>query len=509
MPLVATHDLEPGDKLSRQVYNGLDCMLTFEVLEALRGLQGNADHPIYDFERALQAPLLEIMLRGFKVDEYSRREAIQQLENEIAHYQSILNEFAAAIWDKPLNPNSPKQLIEFFYGKMRLPEVWISKKGQSKLSTDREALEKLDVYFHARPIIACIFAIRDRRKQLGVLRTEVSPVTGRMHTSYNIAGTESGRLSSSYSADGTGTNLQNITGALRYAFVADEGKKICGIDLEQAESREVGWQCGVLFDDWSYLDACYAGDLHTLACRLIWPDLAWTGDLKRDRKLADENFYREYSRRDMAKRGGHGSNYLGTPFTMARHLKVPVKLMEDFQRAYFAAFSGIPKWHRWTAQQLQTTQRLVTPFGRERHFFGRARDDATLREAVAFVPQSSTADRMNLILYRLWKHFGPRIELLAQVHDAVYFQFDPRKEDEQELIPEALALFHIEMTHKGHSLVVPGEAKIGWNWGSEVTQADIDRAKGKKPRLNPDGLKKFKLGTPDTRTRTSILERSL
>ena len=145
MPLVATHDLEPGDKLSRQVYNGLDCCLTFEVLEALRGLQGNADHPIYDFERALQAPLLEIMLRGFKVDEYSRREAIQQLENEIAHYQSILNEFAAAIWDKPLNPNSPKQLIEFFYGKMRLPEVWISKKGQSKLSTDREALEKLDV----------------------------------------------------------------------------------------------------------------------------------------------------------------------------------------------------------------------------------------------------------------------------------------------------------------------------------------------------------------------------
>lgn len=474
--------------------------MTLEVFEAIRPLQGNQDSTIYNFERALQAPILEMMLRGFRLDEYERQRGITQLKSEISHLDSILQEFAQAIWDKPLNPRSPKQLIEFFYGAMKLPEVWISQKGQKKLSTSREALEKLELYYHARPIIACILGIRDRGKQLSVLETEISP-DGRIRTSYNIAGTETGRFSSSASSDGTGTNLQNVAGSLRSIFIADHGKKLCGIDLEQAESREVGWQCGVLFNDWTYLDACYAGDLHTLTCRLIWPSLHWTGNLKEDRKIADQQFYREYSRRDMSKKGGHGSNYLGTPFTMARHLKVPQSMMEFFQKEYFKAFPGIPKLHRWTAQQLQTTQRLITPFGRERHFFGRPNDDATLREAVAFVPQSSTADRMNLILYRLWKHFGRRIELLAQVHDAVYFQFDPEKENEQELIPEALSLFHIEMSHGTHQLVVPGEAKTGWNWGGF--------SDGTKSKLNLDGLKKFTPGRLDDRIRQTIMQRVL
>lgn len=494
MPVIFTDEFSPAglpQSTVRQIYNGLDCCITSEVLTALAPLSGNEPNIIYNFERALQAPVLEMMLRGFRIDEYERQKGCALLRTQIAHLQRWLDEMAHAVWGKPLNPASPKQLIDFLYRAMHLPEQWKSEKGQKRISTDREALEKLEVYFYARPIISTILEIRNLRKKLSVLETEID-ADGRMRTSYNIAGTETGRWSSSSNAFGTGTNLQNITAELRRIFVADPGYKLVGIDLEQAESREVGWQCGILFNDWSYLDAAYSGDLHTTVTRFNWRDLPWTDDPKANKALAERPYYRHYSYRDMSKKLGHGSNYFGQPFTMARHAKIPTKMAEDFQIRYFEAFPGIPRWHRHVAQQLQQNQLLVTPFGRRRHFFGRPNDDSTLREAIAFVPQSSTGDRMNLGLFRIWKHMRDRVQLIAQVHDAVYFQM-PEHLDEQEIVAEALERINIELTHGGRKLVVPGEAKSGWNWGNW------------DEKTNPNGLKKCK--GKDTRERLSGLSR--
>lgn len=498
---------ELGEANVHQLYCGLDCCVTLEVFEELSALLTPAgasepDFPVsYDFARALQAPALDMMLRGIKIDQFERHQGITATQNELEVIQLQLNELAGEVWGAGLNPNSPKQLKDFFYGAMKIPEQWTSKHGEKKLSLDREALEKLEnKYFHVRPIVALITEARDLRKRLSVLQTEIS-TDGRMRTSYNIGGTNTGRWSSSANAEGSGTNLQNVTPALRRMFVADRGWKLCGIDLEQAESREVGWLCGTLFDRWSYLNACEGGDLHTTTCRLIWKDLGWTGDPKADRKIADQIFYRGFTYRDMSKRGGHGSNYLGTPWTMARHLKVPVELMETFQQDYFAAFPEIPMWQTWVAGEIQTKGFLVTPFGRKRHFFGRRDDDATIRKAIAYGPQSSTGDRLNLGLYRIWRDL-PDVQLLAQVHDAVYFQYPDRGADyEMEIIPRALKLVEIALQHRGRTFVVPGEAKIGWNWGS------IDPERKIWGDGNPFGLQKF--GKPDERKRPSEMERIL
>jgi hypothetical protein len=200
------------------------------------------------------------------------------------------------------------------------------------------------------------------------------------------------------------------------------------------------------------------------------------------------------------------SNYYGKPFTMARHAKVITRMVEDFQAAYFEAFPGIQQWHRWTAQQLQTKQCITTPWGVTRYFFGRPNDDSTLREAIAFSPQSSTALRMNLAIYNIWQDMGRDIGLLAQVHDAVYFLY--REEDELEVVPKALHHINsIRMTHGDRELIVPGEAKIGWNWGNYATEADVTKGRAKHPNL--DGMMKFKPGVRDARTRTGLLDRRL
>lgn len=493
---------------NHQVYCGLDCSVMLEINETLwkEHPPGGPSDLIYEFEKALQGPYLDMMLRGFKVDLIERDRALQRLDAEIALREGRLNVLASATCFHGLNARSRDQLIDFFYSEMHLPEIWLSQKGQRKLSMNREALEKLEQYVYAKPFITLILSIRDLAKQREVLRTQVDP-DGRMRTSYNIAGTETGRPSSSSSALGTGGNLQNIAPHLRRIFVADPGYKLCVIDLEQAEAREEGFLCGCLFGDWSFLNAAESGDLHTTNARLVWPELGWTGDLKKDRQIADGKFYRDFSFRDMAKRGGHLTDYMGTAWTMSRALKIPQWVAEDFQARFCRGRSGerpvrpaypcIPRYWRWVAEEIQTKGLLTTPFGRRRHFFGRPEDDATLREAIAFIPQSMTADRMNLGLLRIWRHLAPQwgLQVLAQTYDSVTFQY-PEACNEQEVLEEALKLVRVELERPdGRPYVVPGEAKMGWNWANASKE-------------NPEGLEK---PSPrgDPRRRTSGLQRTM
>ncbi len=512
-----TRDLKPESSLSadlnHQIYCGLDSCVTVEVLEQLQK-QFPQPPAIYSFERALQAPLFEMMRRGFAVDQQARAQEATALRGRIGHLceayrdpgrqydgPGVLDEYARAVWDKGLNPRSFKQLEEFFYRKLQLPEVWIREKGVARLSTNREALEKLSEYLHARPFINAILRVRTLAKQLDVFENKVD-ADGRFRTSYNM-GTETGRLSSSKNAFGTGGNAQNIAQHLRYVFVSDPGYKLFSIDYEQVEARDVGYFCGCLFDDWTYLDNCESGDLHTNNAKMIWPQAVT------DRQSADKLFYRDMTYRDMSKRGGHATNYYATDWTLARHLKIPQAVAADFQALYckggrlqsgeqaVAAFPAIPRLWQWIALQLQTTRQLCTPFGRRRHFFARPGDDATLREAIAFMPQSTTADRTNLALFRIWKKM-PEVQVLAQTHDSITFQA-PEGQDAA-IVKRALELMRVELKRpSGQPYVVPGEAKVGWNWGPYASPEDVEA--GRSPRPNPGGLRKFKPGQAEDRVR--------
>lgn len=500
------------DHDSYSIYNGLDCAVTADVLNEIKPLLGgaNAGNPnfdplpsfinwgglnkddrefarcsarqlIYNFERASQAPALDMMRRGWRIDILYRDKAVQNLQKKDQRISMILDKFATAIWGRGLNPNSPKQLQAFFYDHMKLPEQYRFERGEKKLTTNRDALEKLHVYFYARPIINCCLALRDVRKKISVLTREVDS-DKRMRTSYNITGTETSRWSSSANAYGGGTNLQNITEELRRAFIADPGYKLAYVDLEQAESRAVAWIMFLLFGDTTYLDACETGDLHTTVARMVWPSLPWTGDLKHDKGVAERIFYRHFTYRDLAKRGGHGTNYYGKPPTMARHLHVVVALIEAFQQSYFAAFPGFAKWHSWTAEQIQLYQYIQTPLGMGRDFFGRPNDDATLREAIAFVPQSMVAQLLNLALWRVWAYARDHCQLLGQVHDAIVIQY--KEETEREVLDKILPMMLTPLRFNGRTMTIPSEASIGWNWQKRKVLKD-------GTVVNPDGLIKW------------------
>ncbi len=464
------NDYEGLNHLS--IYNGLDCCVTSEVHDVIESQLDPNTQLIYNFERACQAPALEMMLRGIRVDNYERFKLLHFYENQKERMDTILQKYAWAMNGQTLNPQSPKQMKEFFYDFMGLPEQYKFDKGVRKVTCNRAALEALQAYRYARPVINVILKMRDLQGFVSVLRTGVD-TDGRMRFGFNVAGTETGRWSSNENAFGSGMNGQNITDKLRRIFVADDGYKMAYADLEQAESRVVAY----IAEDLKYIEACESDDLHTYVAKIIWDSLNWSGDSKLDKDMAEEKFWRHWSRRDLAKRGGHLTNYYGQPQSNAKNLHLDIETMKSFQNTYLTEFSGIKKWHTTTATELHTKGFLTTPLGRRRYFFGRRYDDATLREAIAYKPQSVVGDLLNLGMYRTWRDLRTAY-LLSQLHDAILVQF--KEEDEDEVIAGLQKCLTIPIEINGRTMVIPVEIKVGWNWAS---------FNYKNPKENPDGLK--------------------
>lgn len=508
MKIINTGILRPDTPLTPNekdwVYNGLDCCVTQEILEALLPQIDNQTAGTYAFSRDLQAPILEMAMRGLLVHQRRRADVLQLFLSRIATLSNQLTElvkegigFPAENTIEKGKPKywwrSPAQLKNLLYDVMQLPvQRKRNAEGLMMPSTNRESVEKLQQYFYAEPLCLHLLALRDLDKKRQFLETEID-ADGRMRTSFNIAGTNTGRLASSMSDFGSGTNLQNVDRDLRSIFIADPGYKFANLDLEQADARNLGALCWTHFLDshgpefaGAYLNLCESGDLHTNVSRLARPHLQWTDDPALNRKLADTKFYRNDSYRDLDKKLGHGTNYLGSPRTMAKHAHVQLVEVERFQKNYFSALPCIPEYHKRVQHDLNEYGQLTTLFGRRRFFFGRRKDAATLREAVAYCPQSMTAEEINKGMLEVWR--DGRTQLLVQVHDSILFQFPEELEDV--IVPWALKTLRIPLDLPGgRNFVVPTEAKVGWNWGD-------------KSDTNPDGLIKWKGG--DDRRRTDL-----
>lgn len=488
MKIIHTHEITP-DKLKAQekewVYNGLDCCLTVEILEALKPQLDNVTAGTYAFSRALQGPVLEMGLRGVKIDTTRKVEIIEQFFDKVdlleRHLELLVLDGLSA---SAFNWRSNGDLQWLFYTKLGVPPVM---RG-GRPTVNRDALEKIGEYTKAKIFVNHLTRMRDLQAKIKAMKQ----LGKRAMTQYNIAGTVSGRFSSSFNAFGEGGNLQNIEEEIRSFFVADLGMKMAYLDAEQGESRVVGAIEWNLFKDGRYLDACESGDLHTTVCKLAWPLLEWTGDLASDREVAERPFYRHYSYRHMAKVLGHGTNYDGQPPTMAAETGIDLGVVKQFQPFYFKAFPAHHQWHEHVRQTIRRDGNLVSLAGRRRWFFGRRNDDKVIREAISYDPQSSLADIVNSGMLNVWRNRD--CTLLMQGHDAIIVQYPEKREDV--IIPRILKQisYPLELSHH-RTLTIPYGCQTGWNWG-------------KISKENPDGLKTYKPGDKRKRSEeVSLLDR--
>jgi DNA polymerase I-like protein with 3'-5' exonuclease and polymerase domains len=487
MRIVHTDQVQPTDLKNQwerdQVYNGLDCCITLEVLNVLLPRLDVHTQATYDFSRSLQGPALEMRLRGVLVDQQRKNEVIDEYFEQIELLERNLERIVLeGVGLQYFNWRSNADLQRLFYEKLGIPVI---KKG-GRPTCDRGALEKMEAYLIARPLVRHITAMRDIGKKISVLKTEIDP-DHRMRTSYNIAGTSTFRFSSSFSEFGTGGNLQNVEEMLRSIFIADPKMKFAKFDAKQIQSRIVGAIIWNLFKDGTYLDACEDSDLHTVVAKMVWPNLAWTGDPAKDYKVAETPYYRHYTYRFMCKKLGHGSNFEGRPPTLAAQAKVPLQLIQEFQPKYYRAFPGIPKYHEWVRDTIAKTGMIIGITGRKRQFWGRRNDDSTIREAIAYDPQASEAFIVNSGMLNIWR--ARDAIMMMQDHDAVTVMYPEEQEDEvipkiKEQLKVPIRLMHDRV------LEIPYDCKVGWN-------------RGDWSEKNQDGLKDYK--DHDTRKRSAKL----
>jgi hypothetical protein len=512
------------------IYNALDTITTLEIDNVLEKQMHPDDVRTMNFYLASQGTALDMTVRGIAVDPIEREQLVSDLNKELRRTVAGLaaHPQIKPVWDKlekntgacaapsrkdgkhkwakgvpdgperkcddcgasrmkvrPFKPSSDDDLIHLFY------DVW-KLKGQynkdHKLTGDKEARGKLkDKYPKYADAIDMINQFADTKKQLEFLAFRSDD--GRFHAGFNVGVTSTGRWSSNKDAFGQGGNAQNITEKHRHIFVADPGMELCYADLKQAESNVIAHVAG----DENYIEAHRVGDTHTFVTRLVWPEgingQQWTGDIFADKKIAtsaappwDNRPGHDY--RFQAKAVQHGSNLGLTAFGLAIQKHIPQEAAREGQRRYFKAFPGIREYQTFTRNAVQNQDHIVTPLGVRFKLFGRPWDDSTFKEGLAKVPQSMVGSIVAIGLWRIFK-YEPDIQLLAQVHDAILFQFP---KGQYEYVYRALEHMTVPVPIKGvdgktRTISIATEAAVGNNWGH-------------RSEKNPDGVSEIIFTSP-------------
>ncbi len=438
-------------------YNCEDCVATYEVAEVLlasrnmRPLRATSYGTPNEIQQRLNRPMLYASMRGVRKDhEYARRVAFM-IQEDMASTQGWINR----VLGFEFNPNSNPQLQKLFYEDLKQPKILNRKTGRP--TCDDEALDKIaERTFVLRPLCQAINHFRSLRNCLSVA-LQPTDSDGRLRCAYNLGGTETFRFSSSQDPFGFGGNLQNITSGeradkdfplpnLRKMFLPDEGYVIGEFDLPQADARVVAWEAGD--EDLIELFSDPTRHLHMENAEVIFG--------KRPAKSDPQYYY--------AKQGVHLTNYGGTPRVLAMTLGITMREAEHFQNRWFQKHPKIKEWQRKILMQLQTRRYVENAYGFRRFYFDRI--DDLLKEALAWIPQSTVAIATNLGILAVEADDDLRTlgtELLLQVHDSSVFQWPIRNNNL--VLPRMLERVTISVPYP-QPLVFEGGAKISTkSWG--------------------------------------------
>jgi DNA polymerase-1 len=362
----------------------------------------------FETEMPLVEILAEMELCGVKLDIHLMKELSSRFGRQLLELESRIYELTGA----PFNINSPKQLGEVLFVRLGLA-VGKKTKGKTGWSTNVEELERLaEEHEVARLLLQYRSISKLKSTYTDALPKMVDLQSGRVHTSYNQAVTNTGRLSSSE------PNLQNIPirgeegRGIRRAFIAEEGALLLSADYSQIELRVLAHMSG----DQVLCDAFAAGeDIHLRTASEVFdilPTLV-TPDMRRQAKVI--NFGVIY---------GQGA------FSLAKELGVTPKQAKVFIDNYFERHSGARSFLDGCIKEAEVCGFVTTLLGRRLPIpdisskNGNARSFAQ-RNAVNYPIQGSAADIIKQAMIKVtcrMRCVGVASRLIMQVHDELVFE---------------------------------------------------------------------------------------
>ena len=427
----------------------IECALQMPLGDAIgKELERNGQRGLYE---RIEMPLIEVLAtmehNGVKVDVGQLRSYSARLSLELAEIESKVRELSGV---DGVNLSSPKQVGALLFERLRIaPNIKKSAKGS--YPTDEETLNS---YREATPVVGLILEYRAVKKLISTyadaLPNLISPLDGKVHTTFNQALTATGRLSSN------NPNLQNIPirtergREIRKAFVPSNPQGfILSADYSQIELRLMAhMSC-----DPHFLEAFRNGaDIHTATAAKIFG-------------VAPEQVSKE--ERSRAKVANFGIIYGISAFGLSQRMGLSRKDSKEFIETYFATYPGIKEYMEKTIAQGREQGYVETIFGRKRYLPDINSRNANLRSfnernAINAPLQGSAADIIKIAminLHRRMQEMRLKSKLILQVHDELVL----------DVVPEELELLSGLVKETMESVVelkVPLIAECGYgkNW---------------------------------------------
>jgi DNA polymerase-1 len=408
-----TFDCVPVQEATK--YSAEDADVTLRLHLLLKPKLGEiGKRTVYEtLERPLTMVLADMEREGITIDP----DMLRRLSNDFGKIQGGLETEIHKLAGESFNIGSPKQLGDILFGRMGMEGGRKTKTGA--WSTDSDVLEDVAAQGHeiAKKVLDWRALAKLRGTYTDALPGFINPKTGRVHTSYAMASTSTGRLAS------TDPNLQNIPvrteegRRIRQAFIAAKGKKLISADYSQIELRLLAH-----IADIPQLKKAFAEnlDIHAMTASEIFG-------------VPVKDMPAEVRRR--AKAINFGIVYGISGFGLANQLGIPQSEANDYIKKYFARFPGIRDYMEATKQLARTHGFVETLFGRRIHireinskipgFRGGAE-----RAAINAPIQGSAADVIRRAMARVPEALAEKklsAKMLLQVHDELIFEA-PEKE---------------------------------------------------------------------------------
>jgi DNA polymerase-1 len=357
-------------------------------------------------ERPLVPVLAQMERHGIKVD----RDTLSRMSNAFAQKMAGLEAEIHEKAGRSFNVGSPKQLGEILFDEMALPG---GKKGKTgAYATGADVLEDLATE-HELPGLVLDWRQLSKLKSTytDALQEHINPDTGRVHTSYSIAGANTGRLAS------TDPNLQNIPvrseegRRIREAFIAEEGKVLVSLDYSQIELRILAHIAEIdalkqAFKDGHDIHAMTASEMFDVPLDEMTPDI-----------------------RRQAKAINFGVIYGISGFGLARNLRIPRREAQGFIDRYFERFPGIRTYMDDTVAFAKEHSYVQTLFGRKINtpeINAKGPHAGFAKRAAINAPiQGTAADVIRRAMVRMPDRIADLpAKMLLQVHDELIFEVE-------------------------------------------------------------------------------------
>jgi len=358
-------------------------------------------------ERPLVPVLAEMEMAGVRVDPGTLSRMSNVFAQRMAGLEAEIHDLAG----QPFNVGSPKQLGEILFDKLGLPGGEKGKTGA--YATGADVLE--DLASEGSDLAARVLDWRQISKlkstYTDALQTHVNPETGRVHTSYSIAGANTGRLAS------TDPNLQNIPvrsdegRRIREAFVAGPGMRLVSLDYSQIELRILAHVADIA----ALKEAFRLGhDIHAMTASEMF-------------NVPMDEMTPEVRRR--AKAINFGVIYGISGFGLARNLRIPRAEAQGFIDRYFERFPGIKAYMDDTVAFAKANGFVQTLFGRKIHtpeINARGPGAGFAKRAAINAPiQGAAADIIRRAMIRMPTAIADLpAKMLMQVHDELVFEVE-------------------------------------------------------------------------------------